>query len=88
VNVLFGAGAATGAVLGGFMADKYGWRSAFWVQIPAIAIATLLVVWKVHVPMVTGGGTKWEKFKGIDWAGTFVLVIAVSNLDMVNSDMN
>jgi MFS family permease len=75
--VLFGAGAATGAVLGGAVSDKYGWRAAFWVQIPAILTAATLVIWKVNVPRVKGGGTTWEKIKGIDWAGTVVLVIAV-----------
>jgi MFS family permease len=33
-NVLHGAGAISGATLGGFMADRIGWRLCFLTQIP------------------------------------------------------
>lgn len=78
INVLFGAGAATGAVVGGAIADALGWRAAFWLQVPAIALAALLIVWKVDVPHTQGDTTAWEKVKRIDWAGCGMLTISVS----------
>jgi MFS family permease len=80
VNVLFGAGAALGAVMGGAVADKWGWRMAFWAQIPPISVATVLVVTQVHVPHVKGEMSAWEKFRRIDWAGSAALMICVSGL--------
>jgi MFS family permease len=77
VNVLYGAGAATGAVLGGAVADAIGWRAAFWIQLPPIALAAGLIVAKVDVPHVKGELSAWEKFKRIDWLGCGVLVTSV-----------
>ena len=77
VNVLFGAGSATGAVLGGAVADKFGWRMAFWVQIPAILISTFLVIWKVNVPHPKTEMSAWTKLCRIDWAGSIFLIVSV-----------
>jgi EmrB/QacA subfamily drug resistance transporter len=38
----FGAGMAVGPVLGGVLADAWGWRSVFWINIPVGLIAMLL----------------------------------------------
>ena len=78
VNVLFGSGAASGAVIGGALADKYGWRMAFWIQVPPLLIAAFLIVLKVHVKHHRGEDSTWTKFKRIDWAGSFVLMSSVS----------
>ncbi|KAK4685900.1 sedoheptulose-bisphosphatase, partial [Tremellales sp. Uapishka_1] len=85
VNVLFGAGAATGAVVGGWVADKWGWRMAFWMQIPPIVFSALLVFWKVHVPHMASERTAWEKVCRIDWAGSLVLMICISSLSLSSS---
>ncbi|EIW66088.1 hypothetical protein TREMEDRAFT_35563, partial [Tremella mesenterica DSM 1558] len=90
LNLLFGAGAAAGSVMGGAMADRFGWRSAFWIQIPPIIFATLLVAFKVQVPPShvvhhkEGDGT-WEKLRRIDWWGCLVLVIAISSISISSS---
>lgn len=78
VNVLFGAGAALGAVMGGAVSDRFGWRMAFWAQIPPILLATILVITQVHVPHVKGEMSAWEKVKRIDWAGSVALMVCVS----------
>ncbi|OCF35647.1 hypothetical protein I316_02702 [Kwoniella heveanensis BCC8398] len=82
VNLLFGAGSALGAVLGGSIADNFGWRAAFWMQVPPVVFASLMVFWKVNVEREegedVGGSTAWEKFKGIDWLGSFLLMVAIS----------
>jgi EmrB/QacA subfamily drug resistance transporter len=38
----FGAGMAVGPVLGGILADAWGWRSVFWINIPVGVIAMVL----------------------------------------------
>jgi MFS family permease len=80
VNVLFGAGAALGAVMGGAVSDRFGWRMAFWAQIPPILLATILVITQVHVPHVKGEMSAWEKVKRIDWAGSVALMVCVSSV--------
>ncbi|ORY33117.1 major facilitator superfamily domain-containing protein [Naematelia encephala] len=82
VNVLFGAGASTGAVVGGAVADRYGWRVAFWIQIVPILVATVLVITQVHVPHHKGELSAWEKIKRIDWAGSVVLMISMSTFSI------
>nr|WRH23635.1 Histidine phosphatase superfamily [Naematelia aurantialba] len=85
VNVLFGAGASTGAVLGGAVADRFGWRAAFWMQVPAILTATALVITQVHVPHHKGELSAWEKVKRIDWAGSVVLMVSMSSFSIAVS---
>lgn len=65
--------------MGGAVADHFGWRMAFWIQIPAIAIATVLVIWKVDVPRPASDESAWSKICRIDWAGSFVLIVSVSH---------
>jgi len=38
----FGAGMAVGPVLGGLLADAWGWRSVFWINVPVGLIAVVL----------------------------------------------
>ncbi|GFZ47341.1 hypothetical protein JCM24511_05084 [Saitozyma sp. JCM 24511] len=85
VNVLFGAGAALGAVMGGAVSDRFGWRMAFWAQIPPILLATILVITQVHVPHVKGELSAWEKVKRIDWAGSVALMVCMSTLSIASS---
>ncbi|CAD6577469.1 MAG: hypothetical protein TREMPRED_001957 [Tremellales sp. Tagirdzhanova-0007] len=85
VNVLYGAGSATGAVVGGAIADRYGWRMAFWFQIPAISTAAFLIFWNVNVPHPETTDCAWTRFRRIDWAGSFVLVIAISSFTIASS---
>ncbi|WVR08976.1 hypothetical protein IAU60_006035 [Kwoniella sp. DSM 27419] len=91
VNLLFGAGAASGAVLGGGISDNFGWRAAFWMQVPPVVFAFLMVIWKVNVDREQGeddgGKTAWEKFKGIDWLGSLLLMVGISAFSISSSLM-
>lgn len=51
---------------------------AFWMQIPAIALAALLIVLNVKVPHQKGELGVWDGLKRIDWLGCGVLVLSVS----------
>jgi hypothetical protein len=57
--------------------DALGWRAAFWLQVPAIALSGLLVIAKVDVPHVRGEMSAWDKMKRIDWAGCAALTASV-----------
>ncbi|ODO09551.1 hypothetical protein I350_03154 [Cryptococcus amylolentus CBS 6273] len=89
INLLFGAGSASGAILGGYIYDKFGWRAAFWVQVPPVLFTFVMVIWKVDVGREegenTGGKTVWEKVKGIDWLGSFVLMMGISSFSIFSS---
>ncbi|KAL7421302.1 hypothetical protein Q5752_004187 [Cryptotrichosporon argae] len=85
VNVLFGAGSATGAVLGGWVADRFGWRAAFWMTVPPTLLATVLIVWKVNVPRPKSDLTAWQRFTKIDWLGSALLIACISALTTASS---
>ncbi|WWC63940.1 uncharacterized protein I303_106546 [Kwoniella dejecticola CBS 10117] len=81
-NLLFGAGSALGAVVGGAISDKWGWRAAFWIQVPPVVLSLLLIIWKVNVDREKGedlgGDSVWDKIKGIDWSGSVLLMFSIS----------
>nr|XP_031858907.1 uncharacterized protein CI109_005727 [Kwoniella shandongensis]KAA5525979.1 hypothetical protein CI109_005727 [Kwoniella shandongensis] len=84
INVLFGAGSASGAVFGGYISDRFGWRAAFWIQVPVILFTIGMVIWKVNVEREegedTGGQTAWDKLKAIDWSGSISSFSTFSSL--------
>jgi EmrB/QacA subfamily drug resistance transporter len=40
---VFGAAAASGPIIGGVLVDTIGWRSIFWVNLPVVAVAIVLL---------------------------------------------
>lgn len=50
-NIPVGVGTGFGGLFGGWMNDNWGWKWAFFIQVPFIALATLLVVLFVWVPI-------------------------------------
>lgn len=76
INVVFAAGIASGAPLGGLMADSIGWRWAFIGQFPIAIIAFLAVYFILDLPKIDH--SHWvEKVKRIDFPGAVTLSIAV-----------
>ncbi|KAK5676462.1 hypothetical protein LTS10_010762 [Elasticomyces elasticus] len=76
VNIVFAAGAASGAPLGGFLADTIGWRWAFLAQTPLCAMACVAVYFAVHLPREDD--TDWrKKLARIDFLGAAILISAV-----------
>ena len=80
VNIVWAAGAATGAPLGGLLVDsKFGWRGSFSVQVPLCVAAVLANAFLLKLP--SHEETDWkEKLRRIDFLGAAVLTVAVSNL--------
>ncbi|KAJ2983936.1 hypothetical protein NUW54_g10580 [Trametes sanguinea] len=66
-NIAFAAGQATGAPLGGFLADSIGWRWAFLIQVPLTVLAILSVGFGLKLPRSYTGDFR-VKLARIDFA--------------------
>ncbi|KAI1784813.1 MFS general substrate transporter [Ganoderma leucocontextum] len=75
-NIAWAAGQATGAPLGGFLADNIGWRWAFILQVPLAVLAILTVSVFLTLPRSTTGDFR-TNFARIDFAGAFTLVASI-----------
>ncbi|KAL1871414.1 hypothetical protein Daus18300_004781 [Diaporthe australafricana] len=76
MNIIFGAGTATGAPLGGLLAETLGWRWSFIGQVPIVVIAFVTVYFVLHLPK--RDDSHWrEKLARVDFLGAFFLVSAV-----------
>ncbi|KAI0660206.1 MFS general substrate transporter [Cubamyces menziesii] len=78
-NIAFAAGQATGAPLGGFLADSIGWRWAFLIQVPLTTLAILSVGFGLKLPRSPTGDFR-AKLARIDFLGAGTLVVAVFTL--------
>ncbi|KAI1338039.1 multidrug resistance protein fnx1 [Xylariaceae sp. FL0016] len=78
INVVFAAGVASGAPIGGLMADSVGWRWAFLGQFPISMLAFISVYFVLSLPKSADVDAKWSsKILRIDFLGAFTLVAAV-----------
>ncbi|KAF5554591.1 multidrug resistance [Fusarium napiforme] len=76
LSILFFAGIATGAPLGGILADSVGWRWSFLGQVPLCFLAFIAVYIVLDLPPVEHD--HWlAKVRKIDFLGAFTLVAAV-----------
>ncbi|KAI0024776.1 MFS general substrate transporter [Xylariomycetidae sp. FL0641] len=76
INLVYGAGVAAGAPIGGLLADTVGWRWAFVGQCPIALAAFVAVLLVLEVP--EEDHAHWtSKFLRIDFLGAFTLVSAV-----------
>ncbi|PNP82985.1 hypothetical protein FNYG_03307 [Fusarium nygamai] len=79
ISILFFAGTATGAPLGGILADSVGWRWSFLGQVPLCFLAFIAVYIVLDLPPVEHD--HWlAKVRKIDFLGAFTLVAAVVTL--------
>ncbi|KAF8313421.1 MFS general substrate transporter [Clavulina sp. PMI_390] len=76
-NVIAGLAAGLGGPLGGFINDSLGWRWAFLIQMPFLAISFIMIILKVNVTFAAKPMTFREKLARIDWLGSFTLVAFV-----------
>ncbi|ODV88431.1 hypothetical protein CANCADRAFT_58728 [Tortispora caseinolytica NRRL Y-17796] len=88
-NLVFGAGAALGGVIGGYLADIIGWRAAFLIQVPLIIVSGFIVAMKLHIPpevtaALTGQNvhdvvhaTLSNRLRRVDFLGSFTLITSL-----------
>ena len=70
-NIVIGIGTGSGGFLGGLINNVWGWRWAFLIQVPLIAMATLLVFVGINFEVQSG---KESALHRIDFRGAFTLV--------------
>ncbi|TFK22998.1 member of the major facilitator superfamily [Coprinopsis marcescibilis] len=76
LNMGFAVGNATGASLGGILADTIGWRWSFLLQVPIAILAALSVAFTLHLPKIENVDFK-TKIKRVDFGGAITLIITV-----------
>jgi EmrB/QacA subfamily drug resistance transporter len=74
----FGIANAIGPSLGGFLTQYYGWRSAFYVNLP-VGIVSLIFVWR-YLPHLRH--IKHEGRIRLDWPGALLIAVALSALQL------
>ncbi|TKA26800.1 hypothetical protein B0A50_04246 [Salinomyces thailandicus] len=70
-NIVFGLGMGLGGVFGGVVHGRFGWRYAFYVQVPFIVLAGLVGCLVIQVPVKE---TDRSKIKRVDFLGALTLV--------------
>ncbi|CZT45364.1 related to multidrug resistance protein fnx1 [Rhynchosporium secalis] len=84
MNLVYGAGSALGAALGGAISDNLGWRWEFGIQVPLLAVG--LCIAHVTVPRKLGLAegvektTIWEAMKVFDYQGSILLTTSITFL--------
>ncbi|KAL0958454.1 hypothetical protein HGRIS_000596 [Hohenbuehelia grisea] len=76
LNIVFATGSATGAPLGGFLADSIGWRWAFLIQAPIAMLAILAVSFALKLPEAQASNFT-ARLRRVDFPGAFSLVLCV-----------
>ncbi|KNZ77606.1 hypothetical protein J132_04973, partial [Termitomyces sp. J132] len=79
LNIIWTMGSASGAPLGGLLADSVGWRWAFLLQFPLTLMAIASVSFGLHLPK-SGPSDFSTKLKRVDFAGSLALIITVFSL--------
>lgn len=77
-GAVFAFSSVIGPFVGGIFTDKLDWRWAFYINIPIGIVAVIVIAMYVNIP--TPSGSMAEKFKKIDFLGTFLLVSSIVSL--------
>lgn len=72
-NLVYGVGQVVGAPLGGYLADKFGWRYAFLIQCPITFLSIIIINFRVKLY----SSSVKVRFRDIDFFGSFFLISAV-----------
>lgn len=76
LNMIWAIGSASGAPLGGFLADTIGWRWAFLIQVPIAMLAFVAVSLSLHLPKLDNSDF-YAKLKRVDFAGSIALIVTI-----------
>lgn len=81
-NICFGLGAASGGIIGGVVADTFGWKYVFIFQVPIAIAVGLAIYFFLNLPRGSPGlgaeGTEFlHKLQRVDFLGAALLVSAL-----------
>ncbi|KAF1809318.1 MFS multidrug transporter [Eremomyces bilateralis CBS 781.70] len=76
-NVCYGLGAGLGGVFGGWINDRWGWRWAFLIQVPCVAVSGVLVAFTVNIPVKENN---LSRIRRVDFLGAMTLVVSLTLL--------
>ncbi|KAF8589744.1 MFS general substrate transporter [Ramaria rubella] len=79
-NIFNGAGMGLGGPLGGWIADRYGWRWAFLIQIPLFVVSFMLTGYNLRYVTPGKGKSTTDVLKRIDYGGSFALLGSMLSL--------
>lgn len=79
-NIFFAVGSAVGGIAGGWIAEKWGWRMAFWCQVPIGITCFLMIYFTLNLPtlpheIALKDVTLGEKMKKIDVYGITLVAL-------------
>jgi MFS family permease len=74
-NLTMGIGATLGASLGGVIADNFGWRWAFFLQLPFASFGILVGYFFINAPRPS---IHENRLRQVDYLGSGLLVIGLS----------
>ncbi|QSZ28758.1 hypothetical protein DSL72_003263 [Monilinia vaccinii-corymbosi] len=80
LNIVFGIGAASGAALGGAIADHLGWRWEFGVQVPGLVLCLIVSCFVIPSDLGLNRGKKTlkEALSVFDYKGSLLLMATVT----------
>lgn len=92
-NLCFATGSAVGGLAGGWIAEKWGWRMAFWCQVPVGVICFIMIYFTLNLPVLPHeielqGVSLQDKLKKIDVygvalvAGNLLIFICLTSIDL------
>lgn len=86
-NTFYALGSAVGGTVGGWIAHRFGWRLAFWFQVPIGVACFALIAYSLHLPKlvksspearVLAEASLAEKFTHVDVSGIVSLSLMLS----------
>ncbi|KAH7355062.1 major facilitator superfamily transporter [Rhexocercosporidium sp. MPI-PUGE-AT-0058] len=84
MNIVYGAGSALGAALGGAIADSLGWRWEFGIQVPLLVVGLCIAYTTVPRKLGLAEGaekrTVWQAMKVFDYQGSILLTTSITFL--------
>ncbi|ESZ93968.1 hypothetical protein SBOR_5671 [Sclerotinia borealis F-4128] len=80
LNIVFGIGAASGAALGGAIADRLGWRWEFGVQVPGLILCLIVSCFVIPSDLGLNRGKKTlkEALSVFDYKGSLLLMATIT----------
>lgn len=77
-NIFYALGSAVGGTCGGWIAQHWGWRMAFWCQVPIGVTCLLMIIFMFNMPTLphereTANASFGEKMKKVDIKGIFLI---------------